>query len=258
MTIFGRLGGCLLIAAMATDFALAEDARNPFVDDAVQSAEFLNATPPTTREVRAVFAASFDELRESGILDRALGVGDRAPDFELPSANGIDIRLAELRAVAPVVLVYYRGNWCPFCTRQLQGLQRALTDIHSLDAQLVAISPETATNGLETQRQNQLAYPTLTDQGNKVAREFGLAYRVSDDAEALYAPFVDLVEHNAEASRELPLAATYVIDSAGIIRYAFVSVDFTERADPAEILRVLRRLKLSTPAGLLTQPLARR
>jgi len=250
-------GGWLLIA-LATGSALATDANNPFVDDEVQGAGFSAAAPPSTHEVRIAFAASFAELRDSGILDRALGVGDRAPDFELPSANGINFRLSELRAVAPVVLVYYRGNWCPFCTRQLQGLQQALTDIHSQDAQLVAISPETAANGLETQRQNQLAYPTLTDRGNEVAREFGIAYRVSPSAAANYAPFVNLAAQNGEASRELPLAATYVIDSSGIIRYAYASVDFTERADPAEILRVLRRLKQSTPAGPLTQPLARR
>lgn len=258
MTMTGQKLGCWLIAALAAGSALAADASNPFVDDDVQPAGFSSAAPPTRHEVRAAFAASFDQLRESGILDRALGVGDRAPDFELPSANGINIRLSELRAVAPVVLVYYRGNWCPFCTRQLQGLQQSLTNIHSQDAQLVAISPETAANGLNTQRQNQLAYPTLTDRGNAVAREFGLAYRVSADVAAQYAPFVDLAEHNGNASRELPLAATYVIDTAGIIRYAFVSVDFTERADPAEILQVLRRLKQSTPASPLTQPLARR
>lgn len=247
-----------MLVALATGSAFAADASNPFVDDDVQPAGFSATAPPSTHEVRAAFAASFDELRESGILDRALSVGDRAPDFELPSANGINIRLSELRAAAPVVLVYYRGNWCPFCTRQLQGLQQALTDIHSQDAQLVAISPETATHGLDTQRRNQLAYPTLIDQGNAVAREFGLAYHVSADAAAQYVPFVDLAEHNGDSSRELPLAATYVIDSAGIIRYAFVSVDFTERADPDEILRVLRRLKQSTPASPLTQPLARR
>lgn len=258
MTMTGLKLGFWLIAALATGSVFAADVSNPFVDDDVQPAGFSAAGPPTPHEVRAAFAASFAELRESGILDRALGVGDRAPDFELPSANGINIRLSELRAAAPVVLVYYRGNWCPFCTRQLQGLQQALTNIHSQDAQLVAISPETAANGLDTQRQNQLAYPTLTDQGNAVAREFGLAYRVSADAAAKYAPFVDLAAHNGDTSRELPLAATYVIDSAGIIRYAFVSVDFTERADPAEILRVLRRLKQSTPTSPLTQPLARR
>jgi len=258
MTKLGRRLVCWLIAALATSSAFAADASNPFVDDAVQPAGFSAATPPTPRQVRAAFAASFDELRKSGILDRALGVGDRAPDFELPSANGLNIRLSELRAVAPVVLIYYRGNWCPFCTRQLQGLQQALTDIHSQDAQLVAISPETAANGLDTQRRNQLAYPTLTDQGNAVAREFGLAYRVSADAAEQYAPFVNLAEHNGDSSPELPLSATYVIDSAGVIRYAFVSVDFTERANPAEILQVLRRLKQSTPAGPLTQPLARR
>jgi peroxiredoxin len=258
MTMTGQKLGCWLIAALATGSVYAADASNPFVDDDVQPAGFSTAIPPKPHEVRAAFAASFAELRESGILDRALGVGDRAPDFELPSANGINIRLSELRAVAPVVLVYYRGNWCPFCTRQLQGLQQALTNIHSEDAQLVAISPETATHGLDTQRQNQLGYPTLTDQGNAVAREFGLTYPVSADAAAQYAPFVDLAAHNGDASRELPLAATYVIDSAGIIRYAFVSVDFTERAEPAEILRVLRRLKESTPRSPLTQPLARR
>jgi peroxiredoxin len=225
----------------------AADAGNPFVDDEVQPAS-----------VDAAFTASFRQLQKSGILNRALGVGDRAIDVELPSANGVNMRLSELWAVGPVVVVYYRGNWCPFCTRQLQGLQQVLGDIHALDAQLVAISPETSSEGLKTQVEDGLAFPTLTDRGNAAAREYGLAYRVRDDVRLLYAPFVDLAAHNGDTSLELPLAATYVIDASGIIRYAFVDTDFTQRADPQEILRILRRLQREAVVQPTTQPLARR
>jgi peroxiredoxin len=231
---------------------------DPFVDDGVQPAGFAAAAAPNSAEVRAAFAASIDEVRRSGVLQTALGVGDRAVDFELPHANGTNLRLSELLAVGPVVLVYYRGNWCPFCNRHLQGLQRALSDIHSLDAQLIAVSPETSAHGLATQVKDGLAYPTLTDQDNVVARRYGIVYRLSREVIPFYEQYFDAADYYGNQSHELPLAATYVIDSDGVIRYAFVDADFTERADPQAILEVLRRLKRSSPARPTTQPLARR
>ena len=94
----------------------------PAVDASFDPASFELPSPvPRPEERDAAFAAGIDEVRRSGILEAALRVGDKAVDFELPEAGGRNLRLSELWAVGPVVLVYYRGGWCPFCSRHLQS-----------------------------------------------------------------------------------------------------------------------------------------
>lgn len=189
------------------------------------------------------FEAGIDEVRQSGILKRARGVGDRAVDFDLPLANGSQLRLNELLSVGPVVLVFYRGGWCPYCNRHLAALQKSLEEIQSLDAQLVAITPELPEKALATQEKGRLAFPIVSDEGNKVAREYGLVFRISDKVIPYYDGFFDIEEYNGDRSYELPLAATYVIDAGGVIRYAFLDADYKARAEPKEILATLQRLK---------------
>ena len=98
----------------------------------------------------------------------------------------------------------------------------------------------------------------LSDRQNVVARRYGILYRISDKVLPYYEQFFDIGQYNGDRSNELPLAATYVIDTDGVIRYAFLDADYTHRADPQAILDVLRRLKRNSPARPTTQPLARR
>jgi peroxiredoxin len=202
----------------------------------------LIGVSPSPAEVRqAAFQQGIDEVRQSGILQRALGVGDKAVDFDLPMAEGTNVRLSEMLAVGPVVVTFYRGNWCPYCDRQLQGLQQVLLDLHSAGAQLVAISPEVSEQALATQRKDHLAFPLLCDKGNAVARQYGIVFRISDKVIPYYDQLFNIEQQNGDRSYELPLAATYVIGGDGVIRYAFLDADYKRRADPQEILRMLRR-----------------
>lgn len=250
----------LVVSSCFTSTASAQEQStdNPFRDDQVAPASFEQLPPPSRKDMDAAFAASTEELRRSGILRTALNVGDKAPDFELSEAGGRNVKLSELWAVGPVVLVYYRGNWCPYCSRHLSRLQQSMQQIHAQDAQLVAISPETQSHALATEVKHRLTFPVLHDEQNAVARKYGVAYRVSNKVIPYYNELVNLPSHNGDPSYELPLAAAYVIDREGTIRYAFLDADFTRRADPADILTVLRRLKQTSPERPTTQPLARR
>lgn len=201
-------------------------------------------SPDNSREARQrAYAEGIEEVRRSGILRKALGVGDKAVDFELPSAGGTDVRLSELLAVGPVVLTFYRGGWCPFCNRHLQGLQEVLLELHGQGGQLLAVSPELPEKALATQDKNHLAFPILSDKGNAVARQYGIVFRVSDKVIPYYDQFFDIEAYNGDRSYELPLPATYVIDSDGVIRYAFLEPDYKLRADPKDLLDVLVQLR---------------
>ena len=249
----GEEGPELIPPGTAASAEAAADSANSNVEPAS-----YERTPrrPRPADRRAVFDAGIEEVRRSGILETAIGVGDRAIDFELPEIGGRALRISELWATGPVVLVYYRGGWCPYCNQYLAVLQKSLQDVHSLDAQLVAVSPELPKHGLATQEKNKLTFPLLSDERNQVARQYGLVFRISDKVIPYYDQFFDVEDYNGDRSYELPLAATYVIDTGGVVRYAFLDADYKRRADPKEVLDVLRRLKSASPASPLSRSAA--
>ena len=95
-------------------------------------------------------------LVESGIAEKSLKVGDRAPDFNLTNATGEEVRLEELLEKGPVVLNFYRGGWCPYCNLELNAYQKLLPNINELGASFVAISPQTPDNSLSTAEKYEL------------------------------------------------------------------------------------------------------
>ena len=184
------------------------------------------------------------ELSASGIVGRSLQVGQAAPDFALPNIHGQIVTLADLLVHGPVVVTFYRGAWCPFCNMALKAYQQILPQINALGASFVAVSPQTPDHSLTMAEKNALGYEVLSDQGNAVARQFGIVYTLGD---AMYdmqtTGFgVDLPNFNGDSSRELPLPGTFVLDQNGMIRFAQVFVDVAERVEPAAILDALHSL----------------
>ncbi len=195
-------------------------------------------------DVRATMRQAIQDLIASGIAQKSVAEGARAPEFSLPNAKGETVRLSDLLAKGPVVVSFYRGGWCPYCNLELKALQERLPEIADLGASLVAISPETPDNSLTSAEKNALEFEVLSDTGNAVARGFGLVFKLTDELKPIYEGFgIDLVKHNADESYELPLPATYVIDRDGTVRKAFVDADYTKRLDPEEIVDSLRRAK---------------
>ncbi|MEU3177257.1 peroxiredoxin-like family protein [Streptomyces albidoflavus] len=196
--------------------------------------------PPHIREI---MHRAGHELADSGQADRALTVADKAPGFSLPSADGRTVALAALLADGPVVLTFYRGSWCPYCNIALRSLQQNLDGITARGARLVAVSPQTPDESLSLTEKHDLAFDVLSDIGSDTARQYGLAFDLPDDLAAVYDGFgIDLQRVNAGHSRTLPLPATYVIDRDGAVRWAFVTTDYTTRAEPADILTALDAL----------------
>lgn len=192
-----------------------------------------------------LFAGQIDQARAFNVPELGLGVGAMAADFSLPSATGEIVELRQLLKDGPVVLTFYRGGWCPYCNIQLRAYQGILEDLAELDARLVAISPETPDNSLDTRQREQLEFHVLSDSGNDVARQYGLVYPVSDDVSSLFKGWdIDLEKHNGVtggvAAREIPVPATYVIDETGSIIFGQPDVDYRVRVEPQDILEALR------------------
>lgn len=173
----------------------------------------------------------------------ALQVGAMAPEFTLTDAAGMVYTLNALRKTGPVVAIFYRGGWCPFCNVQLRAFQLARMHLRAHKANVVLISPEQFQHSLTLSEQHSLQFPVLSDVGNTVARQYGVAFQLNPEQRERHREHeIDLVESNGDAQWELPMPATFVIDRSGRIRYAFVSADYTQRAEPSEVLAVLQRL----------------
>ncbi len=191
-------------------------------------------------EIQVLHARAVEELKQSGITKRALQSGVKAPSFELTDHNGKLVRSSELLASGPLVFCFFRGRWCPFCVGQMEAMNAIYLQIRESGASLVAISPQTVHQSYLMADQHKLRFPLLNDAGNKVAHEFGLAYRVPDYQQEIYRRvFVNLPFVNGDDSWELPIPATYILARDGTVPYASANPDYTERPEPEDILSLV-------------------
>jgi peroxiredoxin len=192
-------------------------------------------------ETQAVHAQAVAELKQRNFVQNILPVGTKAPSFELQDHNGKIIRSSDLLAHGHLVLSFIRGRWCPFCVGQMEAMNLIVPQLEQAGAVLAAISPQTVKQSFFMHDQHKLRFPLLSDAGNKVARQFGLTYRVPAAQEAIYRrAFVNLPFTNGDDSWELPIPATFIVDRDGAILYASANEDYTDRPEPTDILNSLR------------------
>jgi peroxiredoxin len=179
-------------------------------------------------------------LRVSGKWRGALKAGEAAPDFKLPNRTGGISRLSELLKAGPVIVSFYRGDWCRFCRIQLQALADIAGDVRALGATLIAIAPQTAV----AQKVTWVANPPLLllgDPAARVCKAYGLTFLPADD---LYDAYTALGRPAGEVRHlELPVPAMYIVDPSGIVVFSYIDSDFTNRLEPCEVLDILRRLR---------------
>ena len=194
-------------------------------------------------EIQAIHARAISELRQSGIAERTLRPGTKAPCFELSDHSRTLVRSTDLLLEGPLVVCFFRGRWCPFCVGQLEAMNSIYPQIKERGVCLIAISPQTIHQSYLMADQHRLRFPLLSDIENRVARQFGLVYRVPDYQQEIYQRvFVNLPFVNGDPGWELPIPATYVINRESTILYAAVNPDYTERPEPSELLKFLAQL----------------
>ncbi|WP_272024014.1 peroxiredoxin-like family protein [Olleya namhaensis] len=195
-----------------------------------------------TEEKKKIYADGIVSVSDSGILDTALNVGDKALDFSLKNQLNQTVSLYDQLKDGPVVLTWYRGGWCPYCNITLHYLQDKLPEIKTAGATLLALTPELPDNSLNTSEKNNLEFSVLSDVGNVIGKNYGVVFELTPEVATIYNNGFGLNEKNGDASNQLPLAATYVIDTNGIIQYAFLDADYTKRAEVSEIVTALKKL----------------
>lgn len=194
-------------------------------------------------ETKQVYNQGITAIEKLMIDAKAPKVGEQAPMFELPNAIKQTVKLEELLKQGPVVLVWYRGGWCPYCNIQLRTYQELLPRFQEHDAQLVAISPELPDNSLSTKAKNQLEFHVLSDVGNQVATDYNIVYTLPQPVQDKFKGKFDLAKLNGDDSAQLPLSATFVIAPDGTVAYRFVDADYRKRAEPGEVLKAIESIK---------------
>jgi peroxiredoxin len=172
---------------------------------------------------------------------KGLNLNDTAPDFSAKDQDGKTIVLKDQLKNGAVVLVFYRGQWCPYCNRQLKKLEDSLSLITAKGASLIAISPENLENIDKTVEKTKATYPILHDEGLTIMKNYDVAFSVDDKTIEKYKGYgIDFTKVNGDANgANLPVPAIYVISKEGKIVFRHFDKNFTKRASVAEILEHL-------------------
>ena len=200
-------------------------------------------------EIASTIALDNETLRQSGILERALGTGAKFPDVTLVNARGGRTRIYDKLADGSLVVTFYRGGWCPYCSLELRAYQAVFDEIRALGGDLVAISPEAPDHSLSTAEKNALKFDVFSDVNGALEDALGIRFELAAPIVALYNQFgQDLPGRHGDGRWSLPIPATYVVERDGTIALAFVDPDYRKRLEPAAAIAALRRIRESEPA----------
>lgn len=209
-------------------------------------------------EVAATFAREAERMAEPGWLPARARVGDRAPDVVLSAAGEPVVTLADRLRDGPVVVKFFRGRWCPYCTLDLRAWQRALPEIRARGARLVAVTPQGEHEIALHRERDRLEFPIVADAGNRIARAFGVAYALDAGVRALYERAgITAAQVDPTGDWTVPLPATYLIGPDGRIAFAHLDTDYRRRAEPGDVIAAIDR-GAAEPGELRRAPPQRR
>ncbi len=197
-----------------------------------------------TAEISAAYDEFLERLDAGQVAAQACKAGDPMPSFLLPSADGRLVDSSDLLANGPLVVTFFRGGWCPYCSATLEALEAVLPDLSRAGGTLVAMTPETGGRALAMKRDRGLHYEVLVDVDLAIAMAFGIVFRTPPlYAELLRRRGIDLAERSGNPAWLLPVPAAFLVGQDGVVLRSWVNIDFTQRAEPTEILQALDGLQ---------------
>ena len=183
------------------------------------------------------------EYRADAAAAHPLAVGDKAPDFVLGDAEGTKHRLSDHLKHGPVLLMFFRGGWCPYCTLTLRAYEEVAPDIRKAGGTILALSPQKPSRAAQVQESNCVSFPILVDCRNRVATDYGVLGQARPMTRQVFGKLgCNIPEENNAEDWMLPRASEFLIDTEGTIRMAHVSPVSYERTEPREALAAIRGL----------------
>jgi peroxiredoxin len=196
-----------------------------------------------SEEDRSVMVRAARDL-EKATPEPGLKVGMSASDFQLSNAFGKEVKLSERLEGGPVVLVFYRGAWCPFCNIELNALQSSLTYFSKYNASLIAVTPQRPDKSKEQLDKSKYTFEILSDLDDSVMKAYNLYFEVPQELHELYKNrfSFDITAYNGKDRLGLPIPGTFVIDQNGIIQASYAKTDYKKRMEPEDIINALKAL----------------
>jgi peroxiredoxin len=183
------------------------------------------------------FAAATFAQADSSIKPVGLKIGDLAPQFVGKDQNGQNVNLKQLLKKGDVVVVFYRGQWCPYCNKQLSKINDSLPQIVAKGATVITITPETGDNIKKTVAKTKATFAIIEDKGLAIMKKYKVSFAVDENTITKYKKYgIDFEKANGENGANLPVPATYIIGKNGKIKYAFFNEDYSKRATVKDIL----------------------
>lgn len=196
----------------------------------------FGATAPD--EIKRPINSANEYIQKNFQHEKSIQVGAKLPEFNLRNAVNTDVSSNELLFQGPLLISFYRGEWCPFCNLTLAALQKHLEEFQAKGVTLVAISPELPDQSLSTTEKHSLKFPVLSDKGNQYARQLGLVWSQPDSMRATLTKLgADLPKRNGDDSFDIPIPAAILVDRTGLVRNTYIEPDWTKRVEPTELLK---------------------
>jgi peroxiredoxin len=233
----------LLTLSFSCINVFAEETIASYADKTKKSMEKMQKKRTTwTAEDKAIMKAASDKLAND-LPNPGLKAGNKAPNFTLKNAFGKTIELNKELAKGPVVLVFYRGAWCPYCNLHLHALKASLPEFEKYGAQVIAISPQSPDKSAEQVKKDGFPFEVLSDSTSNVMKDYKLYFELPSDLMTVYKEHgLDIEEFNGAGRNGLPTPGAFIIDTKGIIRTMQAEVDYKSRMAPADILKALATL----------------
>ncbi|UKB83282.1 AhpC/TSA family protein [Chryseobacterium sp. MEBOG06] len=196
--------------------------------------------PQLTQETLKVFGQSIQDLKTKSIEQKSIQIGEKIPEFSLPNAYGEMIDSSEILKKHKMILVFYRGGWCPYCNLELNFLQKNLPGISNKNTVLVAISPQSPGHSLTMAERNKLEFEVLTDFNNAFAEKLGIVFQLQDFVIPCYQDLgINLSDYNKNENNTLPVPAIFVVDKDRVVTYKFLDANYMNRVDMEKLLQAL-------------------
>lgn len=194
-----------------------------------------------SKDTLEAFGRSIKDLKDKGIEEKCIAVGEILPPFRLPNSEGNLVASDDLLSENnKLIIAFFRGSWCPYCSLELKAIQDELSKIESRKAVIVAISPQANSFSEKLKTENGLQFDLLHDNNNEYARQLGIVFQFQDFMKPYYKQMnIDLYEYNHMEDDTLPIPAVFVVDKTGLITYSFVDSNYMNRVNIEELLKAL-------------------
>lgn len=198
---------------------------------------------PLTEQDRATMK-DFNAYLAKNMPSPGIQAGQKAPDFSLKNAFGDTVTLSKELKKGPVVLIFYRGSWCPYCNLHLHVLKKAQPEFDKFGAQLIAISPQTPDRSAAQIKKEGYPFEVLSDNNSQVMKDYQLYFELGSELQAVYQKFnLNLEEYNGKDRHVLPVPGGFVIGRDGTINAMQAQTDYKSRMEPKAILAALETMK---------------